>query len=107
MAIIGVVVIAAWLGMGYRLFEIQVVRAEELADKGLSQRLVTREMAPQRGKIYDRNGNLLAMTVESESLFADPQAVEEPLWVAQQIGGLLGVDSDDLYEKLTSDSRFV
>ncbi|HEX6219913.1 MAG TPA: penicillin-binding protein 2 [Acidimicrobiia bacterium] len=107
MAIIGVVVIAAWLGMGYRLFEIQVVRAEELADKGLSQRLVTKEMAPQRGKIYDRNGNLLAMTVESRSLFADPQTLEEPLWVAQQIGGLLGVDSDGLYEKLTSDSRFV
>jgi len=107
MAIIGVVVIAAWLGMGYRLFEIQVVRAEELADKGLSQRLVTREMAPQRGKIYDRNGNLLAMTVESQSLFADPQTLEEPLWVAQQIGGLLGVDADALFEKLTSDSRFV
>jgi cell division protein FtsI/penicillin-binding protein 2 len=107
MAIIVVVVIAAWLGMGYRLFEIQVVRAEELAEKGLSQRLVTQEMAPQRGKIYDRNGNLLAMTVEAKSLFAVPDQVEEPLWVAQQIGGLLGVDSDSLYDKLTSDGQFV
>jgi cell division protein FtsI (penicillin-binding protein 3) len=107
MAIIVVVVIASWLGMGYRLFEIQVVRAEELAEKGLSQRLVTQEMAPQRGKIYDRNGNLLAMTVEAKSLFAVPDQVEEPLWVAQQIGGLLGVDTDSLYDKLTSDSQFV
>ena len=46
MAIIIFVVIAAWLGMGYRLFEIQVVRADELAEKGLSQRLVTRDMPP-------------------------------------------------------------
>jgi cell division protein FtsI/penicillin-binding protein 2 len=107
MAIIVVVVIAAWLGMGYRLFEIQVVRADELAEKGLSQRLVTQEMPPQRGKIYDRNGNLLAMTVEAKSLFAVPDQVTEPLWVAQQIGGLLGVDTDSLYDKLTSDKQFV
>ncbi len=107
MAIIVVVVIAAWLGMGYRLFEIQVVRADELAEKGLSQRLVTQEMPPQRGKIYDRNGNLLAMTVEAKSLFAVPDQVTEPLWVAQQIGGLLGVDTESLYDKLTSDKQFV
>ncbi len=107
MSLIGLVVIAAWVGMGYRLFEIQVVRAPELAEEGLSQRLVSRPTAPQRGKIYDRNGNLLAMTVESQSLFAVPHQVTEPLWVAQQVGGLLGVDTDTLYERLTSDKDFV
>lgn len=107
MGLIVFVVIAAWLGMGYRLFDIQVVRADELAEEGLSQRLVTREMAPQRGKIFDRNGDLLAMTVEAQSLFAVPDQVEEPLWVAQQVGGLLGVDTDVLYDRLTSDRSFV
>lgn len=107
MALIAALVIAAWLGMGYRLFEIQVVRASDLAEEGLSQRLVTTPLAPQRGKIYDRSGNLLAMTVEAKSLFAVPDQVEEPLWVAQQIGGLLDVDSDVLYDRLTSDKDFV
>lgn len=107
MTLIGALVVAGWLGMGYRLFEIQVVRAEELAEKGLSQRLVTREMAPQRGKIYDRHGNLLAMTVESQSLFAVPDQVTEPLFVAQQVGALLDIDSETLFERLTSDRDFV
>ena len=107
MGLIVFVVVAAWLGMGYRLFEIQVVRADELAEQGLSQRLKTKEMAPQRGKIFDRNGDLLALTVESQSLFAVPAQVEEPLWVAQQVGALLGVDSDVLYDRLTSDKSFV
>ncbi len=107
MGLIMLAVVAAWLGMGYRLFEIQVVRASELAEEGLRQRLVSREMAPQRGKIYDRDGNLLALTVEAQSLFAVPNQVEEPLWVAQQIGGLLGVSSDTLYNRLTSDKDFV
>lgn len=107
MALIGVVVVLAWLGMGYRLFDIQVVQASGLAEEGLSHRLVSKEMAPQRGKIFDRNMNVLAMTVEAKSLFAVPDQVEEPLWVAQQIGGLLGVDPDVLYERLTSDRDFV
>lgn len=107
MGLVGALVVIAWLGMGYRLFEIQVVRAPELSEKGLSQRLVTREMAPQRGNIFDRNGNLLALTVESQSLFAVPDQVTEPLWVAQQVGGLLGVDSETLYDRLTSDLDFV
>jgi cell division protein FtsI (penicillin-binding protein 3) len=103
----GVVIVAAWLGMAYRLFQIQVVQAAELAEKGLSQRLVSKELAPQRGKIFDRRGELLAMTVEAQSIYAVPEQLVEPLWVAQQIGGLLGVDSESLHAKLSGDSGFV
>ncbi len=106
-AMIGLFLVAAWLGMGYRLVQVQVVQAAELATQGLSQRLETRDLAPQRGKIFDRNGELLAMTVEAQSIWANPGQIEEPLWVAQQVGGLLGVDSDVLYERLTSDRDFV
>jgi cell division protein FtsI/penicillin-binding protein 2 len=106
-ALIGIFLVAGWLGIAYRLVQVQVVQAAELADKGLSQRLVTRDLAPQRGKIFDRNGELLAMTVEAQSLWANPQQVDEPLYVAQQIGGLLDVDSDLLYQRLTSDKDFV
>lgn len=107
LALMGVVIVAAWLGMAYRLFQIQVVQAAELAEKGLSQRLVSKELAPQRGKIFDRRGELLAMTVEAQSIYAVPEQLVEPLWVAQQIGGLLGVDSESLHAKLSGDSGFV
>lgn len=105
--VIGLFLVAAWLGMAYRLVQVQVVQAADLADQGLSQRLVTKDLAPQRGKIFDRNGELLALTVEAQSLWANPKQVDEPLWVAQQIGGALGVDSDVLYQRLTSDKDFV
>ncbi len=106
-AAIGLVIVIAWLGLAYRLVQIQVVDAPGLATAGLSQRLVSHPLPPQRGKIFDRNGDLLALTVDSTSLYAVPSQIEEPLWVAQQIGGLLGVDTDALYERLTSDRDFV
>jgi cell division protein FtsI (penicillin-binding protein 3) len=106
-ALIGLGLVVSLLGLGFRLFQVQVVQAEELAGQGLDQRLVTRDLAPQRGKIYDRNGELLAMTVEAQSIWANPTQIEEPLWVAQQIGGLLGVDSQELLTRLESDRDFV
>ena len=106
-ALIGLLLVFAWAAMGYRLVQIQVVQASELAEEGLSQRWESRDLAPQRGKIFDRNGELLALTVESQSLYAVPGQVQEPVWVAQQIGGLLGVDSQTLHRRLTSDQKFV
>ena len=105
--VIGLVVVLAWAGMAYRLVQVQVVQAADLADRGLSQRLVSEELAPQRGKIYDRNGELLALTVDAKSLYTVPGQVEDPLWVAQQVGSLLGVDSQTLLDRLTSDRNFV
>lgn len=107
LALIGIVLLLAWGVVAWRLVQVQIVMGPEVAERGLQQRLVSRPLPPQRGKIFDRNGDLLAMTVEAESLFAVPGQVEEPLWVAQQFGTLLGVDSDVLYERLTSDKDFV
>ena len=107
LTLLAVVVIAAWLAMAYRLVEIQVVRAPQLAEEGLSQRFVSRELAPQRGKIFDRNADPIAMTVEARSIYAVPSQLEEPLWVAQQIGGLLGVDTEALHNRLTDGRDFV
>ncbi len=102
-----VALLLAWGGMALRLVHVQVVQAAELSEMGLSQRLVSEELAPQRGKIFDRQGDLLAMTVEAQTLYAVPGQVTEPLFVAQQVGGLLGADSDTLMDRLTSDKSFV
>ncbi|HEX2154371.1 MAG TPA: penicillin-binding protein 2 [Acidimicrobiia bacterium] len=107
LAVFGLALVLAWLGMGYRLVHVQVVEAAELSEQGLDQRLVERELAPERGRIYDRNGDLLAMTVEAETIFAVPNLVTEPVYIAQQVGGLVGADPDSLLDQLESDSDFV
>ena len=107
LALVGLILLLSWGVVAWRLVHVQIITAPEVAERGLQQRLVSRELPPQRGKIFDRNGDLLAMTVEAESLYAVPGQVEEPLWVAQQFGTILGVDPDVLYQRLTSDKDFV
>lgn len=107
LTVFGLVMVLAWLGMGYRLVQVQVVEAAGLRELGLDQRLVERELAPERGRIYDRNGDLLAMAVESETIFAVPAQVTEPVYIAQQVGGLVGADPEALLAQLESDKDFV
>lgn len=106
----GVLIVGMMLllvGLGARLFQVQVVQAADFAERGLDQRLVVRDVAPERGKIFDRNGDPLAMTVEAESIFAVPQELEDPVFAAQQVGTMAGRDPDRLLDDLRSDSRFV
>jgi cell division protein FtsI/penicillin-binding protein 2 len=107
LSLFGLMMVLAWMGMGYRLVQVQVVQAEELRERGLDQRLVERDLAPERGRIYDRNGDLLAMAVESETIYAVPDQVTEPVYIAQQVGGLVGADPEALLAQLQSDKDFV
>lgn len=62
----------------------------------------------KRGEIYDRNGVLLATTLHSQSLFADPVLIEDPQTVAGELNQLFpDLDVDDLVEKFESKKRFV
>lgn len=107
LAALGLALVLAWLGMGYRLLHVQVVEAAELRERGLDQRLVERVLAPERGRIYDRNGDLLAMAVDAVTIYAVPDLVTEPVYIAQQVGGLVGADSGKLLSQLRSDKDFV
>jgi len=107
LALLGAFLLGAWMVMGYRLYQVQVVQAPVLAGEGADQRRIDQVLLPQRGNIFDRNGDPLAMTVEAESIFLRPAEVTEPLYVAQQVGGLLGVDSQQLLTSINSGSDFV
>jgi cell division protein FtsI/penicillin-binding protein 2 len=93
--------------MAYRLYQVQVVQAASLAEQGIDQRLTERKLLPQRGNIFDRNGDPLAMTVEARSIYANPQELTEPVFVAQQIGGLVGRDPNEILTELQGDGTFV
>ncbi len=105
--VVGMALVLAWAGLGYRLVQVQVVRAAEYAERGLAQRLTRKTVAPTRGKIFDRNGDPLAMTVEARSIYAIPDQVEDPLLTAQEVAIRTGGDTADLLAALESGRNFV
>ncbi len=61
----------------------------------------------RRGFIRDRNGNYLAMTIERNSLFANPGKISDPARVAELLSPIIGVSRDIIHERLSREKQFV
>jgi len=94
-------VVMAFIGLGFRLVDLQVWRHDELA--ALAEES-TQEEIPQparRGDILDANGNVLATTVPVETVCADPSLLgNQQAAVAQALAPLLQVNEADLFQRL-------
>ncbi len=96
-----------WGGIIWRAFQLQVVEREHLA--GLAKKECQRviNINPVRGDIYDRRGEKLAVSVEADSIFADPASVEDPETTAARLSSALNLNSRDVLKKLKAQSTFV
>jgi cell division protein FtsI (penicillin-binding protein 3) len=61
-----------------------------------------------RADIVDRNGKLLATTLDTPSLYADPRQIADPIEATRVVAGVLpGLDAKEIYAKLSSGKSFV
>lgn len=94
-------------GVGTRLVWWQVVERERLATLALQQLARQEEIPAERGEIVDANGVLLATSVELKSIFATPPSVQDPESSAALLAPMLGLDVDELRDRLDSDAAWV
>lgn len=91
-----------------RLVQVQALSADWYASRGLRQRLATIPVQAERGSIFDRNGRDLAISVQRETVWADPSLIADPVGVAETLAPIVGVDRETLVQRLSeSDKRFV
>ena len=97
--------------IGWRLVTVQVVSAEEY--RAAAEQQATREVTlpAERGAIYDRAGDPLAISVPASTVYANPRLLAsaeiDPTYVAADLEPLLDADLATLMERLTRDSGFV
>jgi len=80
-----------FLVIGGRLVDLQALDAKHYARLGLDQRVHTLKLAAERGAIFDRNGNDLAISVPQETIWADPRVISDPDGYARTLGPILGM----------------
>jgi cell division protein FtsI (penicillin-binding protein 3) len=81
------------VGIGVRLFELQVLGQAGFARQAARQSERTINLDPRRGPILDRNGRQLAVSVDAESVYAVPQDVEDPQRSAAALARALELDA--------------
>lgn len=93
-----------------RAWELTMERGPELAQMAESQQLRSVRIAPKRGTIYDRHGAELAVSVDVESVFANPRLMHREnvdiASAATQLSQVLGVDRERILRRLENRERY-
>jgi len=80
------------------LVNIQVVEGREYTERSKHNRLEEQVVQPDRGVIYDRNGEKIATNVPAFNVAVDPREVDDDeldeLW--RSLSGMLDVNAEDL-----------
>ncbi|HEX6051685.1 MAG TPA: penicillin-binding protein [Gemmatimonadaceae bacterium] len=71
-------ILALWtIGIEARLVYLQIVAHDDLAARAERQQLRTLEVPAKRGEIYDREGRMLAYSVDADTVYAVPVEISD------------------------------
>ena len=93
-----------------RLFILQVRQHDQLVARADRQQMSTVTAPAKRGEIFDRNGRLLAYSVDADTIYAVPTEIADPAKAAAAICDALDDCTakmrDDLRERLSKKNSF-
>ena len=89
-----------------RAFQLQVLSGEKLKNLAQRQHTATLQLQPERGMVYDRNGEKLAVSVLADSVCADPTRIADPLKASRQIAVILNLDKQVVMKKILEPKNF-
>ncbi len=105
--VVGGVFFLFWASLWVRAGVLQIVQGPQLAEQAMRQHLASEYDRGKRGVILDRNGQLLAKSVEFVAVSAQPKDVKNPEEASLALSRALSVPPKDILRKLTSHANFV
>ena len=87
-----------------RLVYLQVIVAGDYSAQAQAQRTSYLTIEPRRGTIYDRNGVVLATSVDATTIYVDPTEVTDVNMTAQLLADSLGGQASGYLEKVTANN---
>ncbi|MGH7317042.1 MAG: peptidoglycan D,D-transpeptidase FtsI family protein, partial [Candidatus Rokuibacteriota bacterium] len=96
----------AFLGLLGRLGYLQVWKHEEYARLAEHQHAKTVPLTPKRGPIFDRTGQVLAVSSRVDTLYVTPVKVEDADRLAARLAPILGEAPRAIARKLTVSRKF-
>ena len=95
-AVLAALMVLVMMGLLYRYFSLQVIQNEEFRAQSDRNRIAVRTVAPTRGVIVDRSGNLLAVNQPSFTLAITPERANDLNNVLTALSDLLDLTETDI-----------
>jgi cell division protein FtsI (penicillin-binding protein 3) len=104
--IIFIMFLVLFIALISRAFQLQVLSGKKLKTLAQRQHTTVLQLPPERGVIYDRNGEKLAVSIMADSVCADPSKIADPVRAAGQVAGILNLDSQSVLKKISQPKNF-
>ena len=95
-----------FIALASRAFQLQILSGKALKSLAQRQHTQTLLLQPDRGIIFDRNGEKMAATVMADSVCADPSKIDNPGEVSGRLAAILQTDRAILQKKLSGAKNF-
>lgn len=100
--------------MLYRVGYIQFVKGEEYQELAYQNQTQKRQINPKRGTIYDRNGQVLAISASVDTVSVNPGGLRDELegdqnklrTIANDLGALIDMDAEKIMTIFNKNSRY-
>jgi len=90
-----------------RLFYLQGIKHSFYYKIANEEHIVTVELQPKRGTIFDRNMRVLAVNLNRISVYANPREIKDKTRAVKIISTVLGLKNDFVAERLSRDKGFI
>lgn len=117
---LGILVCAVFAALLIRILLIQTVSFEKYQAKVLDQITTESPVAANRGKIYDRNGNVLATNITTYRVFVSPSGIKSAQekvaegsktdyadLIAAGLSDILDVSYDEVHRQITEYTKYL
>jgi len=90
-----------------RLLYLQVIKHNFYSKIANEQHTVSIELPPRRGIVFDRNMRVLAVNLNSDSVFANARQIKNKRLAAKQLASILHLNERYVSQRLARDKGFV
>ncbi len=118
--VMGLVVFAVFAFLLLRILVIQTVNFDKYQSKVINQMTTESRVAADRGKIYDKNGNVLATNITTYRVFISPSSIKTESGdkdsegytdyaqiVSRGLSDILGVSYETVYKQATGYTQYL
>ena len=104
--------VAMFVLLFFQLFDLQIIRHEELQSKAVNQQTRRTVVTASRGTIYDRTGNIMAISASAETIILSPLEIDRAVndkdspvsWtkdsLATGLAEILGSDASSIRKRM-------
>ena len=101
-----IIFLVLFVALVSRAFQLQVLSGQKLKTLAHRQHTAKLQLQPERGVIYDRNGEKLAASVTADSVCADPSRISDPVNDSAKIAKILNLDKQAVFKKISEPKNF-